>query len=98
MPRSPDQAAFPELTAAQALRLRSYGVEQAIAVGDTVFQAGDPSGDLILVDEGAIDIVRPATVDAPEETIVRHGAGRFLGEMNMLTDQTIYLTARVVEP
>jgi thioredoxin reductase (NADPH) len=92
------QAAFPRLDPAQILRLRSYGVEQAIAVGDTVFQAGDRSGDLILIDEGAIDIVRPATLDAPEESIVRHGAGRFLGEMNMLTDQTVYLTARVVEP
>ncbi|MDP9220177.1 MAG: FAD-dependent oxidoreductase [Actinomycetota bacterium] len=91
------QSAFPQLTPAQIERLRSYGVPQDVAVGDTVFQAGDTSSDLILVDEGAIDIVRPATVDAPEETIVQHGAGRFLGEMNMLTDQTVYLTARVVE-
>jgi thioredoxin reductase (NADPH) len=92
------QAAFPQLSPVQIQRLQSYGVEQPVAAGDIVFQAGDTSIDLILVDEGAIDIVRPATVDAPEETIVRHGPGRFLGELNMLNDQTIYLTGRVVEP
>ena len=91
------QGALPQLSPAQFRRLQTYGAEQLVAVGDTVFQAGDTSVDLILVDEGAIDIVRPATADAPEETIIRHGAGRFLGELNMLNDQRIYLTGRVVE-
>lgn len=86
-----------QLTPEQVARLRSYGEEQDVSVGDTVFRAGDPSSDLILVDEGAVDIIRPATVDAPEEAIVRHGPGRFLGEMNLLTEQTVYLTARVAE-
>jgi thioredoxin reductase (NADPH) len=86
-----------QLSPEQVLRLRSYGVAQQVSVGDTVFRAGDSSSDLILVDEGAIDIFRPATVDAPVETIVRHGPGRFLGEMNLLTEQTVYLTARVAE-
>ncbi len=88
--------AFPVLTDRQLERLRRYGVAQEIRVGETVFQAGDATGDLVLVDEGAVAIVRPATYGSPEELIVQHGAGRFLGEMNMLTNQTLFLTGRVV--
>jgi thioredoxin reductase (NADPH) len=89
--------AFPELTTAELARLRAYGAAEQVAVGDAVFQAGDTSYDLIVIDEGVIDIVRPATRDAPEDTVVRHRAGRFLGELNLLTGQIAYLTARVVE-
>ncbi|MDI1289080.1 MAG: FAD-dependent oxidoreductase, partial [bacterium] len=89
-------AAFPVLTDGQIDRLRRYGVAQEIRAGEIVFRAGDATGDLILIDDGTIEIVRPATIDSPEESVVEHGAGRFLGEMNMLTNQTLYLTARVV--
>ena len=33
----------------------------------------------------------------PEESLVRFGPGSFLGELNMLTGQAVYLIARVVE-
>lgn len=66
-------------------------------MGDTVFRAGDAASDFVVIDEGVIDIVRPATRNEPEETIVQHGPGRFLGELAMLTGQTLYLTGRVVE-
>jgi len=89
--------AFPDLTAAQRARLGAFGTEAEIAVGGFVFRAGDTSIDLVVIDEGVVEIVRPATQDAPEEVIVRHGPGRFLGEMSMLTGQTLYLSGRVVE-
>jgi thioredoxin reductase (NADPH) len=66
-------------------------------VGDELFQAGDPEHDLVLIERGVVVLVRPATHDAAEEILVRDGAGRFLGELNLLTGQAIYLTARVVE-
>jgi thioredoxin reductase (NADPH) len=91
-------AAFPDLTPAQFARLTAYGTPEDVAVDDTVFRAGDTTIDLIVVEEGTVAIVRPATRDAPEEEIVRHGPGRFLGELSMLTGQTVYLTGRVVEP
>ncbi len=43
-------------------------------------------------------MVRAATRDAPEASLVRHGPGAFVGELSLLTGQTTYLTARVVEP
>src|SRR5207237_9197186 len=49
-------------------------------------------------DEGIVEVVQPATHEAPEETVMRFGPGSFLGELNMLTGQAVYLLARVVEP
>jgi CRP-like cAMP-binding protein len=89
--------AFPRLTTEQLVRLRSYGTAQDVAVGDTVFQAGDKSMDLVVIDEGKVDIVRPPTHERPEEVVASHGAGRFLGELTLLTGQVAYLTGRVVE-
>jgi thioredoxin reductase (NADPH) len=43
--------AFPTLTTEQLVRLRSYGTAQDVAVGDTVFQAGGKSIDLVVIDE-----------------------------------------------
>ena len=95
-PTAADEA-FPTLTTEQLVRLRSYGTPQEVAVGDTVFKAGDTSIDLVVIDEGTVDIVRPPTHERPEEVVASHGAGRFLGELTMLTGQVAYLTARVVE-
>ena len=65
-------------------------------MGDVLFRAGDDSSDFLVVLEGAVDIVRP---DVDGETLITtHVAGRFLGELNMLTGQRLYLTARVSEP
>ncbi len=36
--------------------------------------------------------------DGEERVITRHGPGRFLGELSLLTGQRAYLSARVVEP
>jgi thioredoxin reductase (NADPH) len=44
-----------------------------------------------------IELVRPATADAPEAVVIRHGPGRFVGELNLLTGQAAFLNARVAE-
>ena len=49
-----------------------------------------------MVVSGAVDIVIHA--DGEERVITRHGAGRFLGELNMLTGLRVFVSARVVEP
>jgi thioredoxin reductase (NADPH) len=93
-----DLDAFPTLAPAQqeALIQRAYARDEVI-VGDTLFEAGDRNYDFILIESGEVDIVRQATPDAPEEVVAHHGAGRFLGELNMLTGQSAYLTGRVRE-
>ena len=75
--------------------LAEFGEERAVEVGDVLFRAGDDSSDFLVVLEGAVDIIRP-DVDG-ESLVTTHVAGRFLGELNMLTGQRLYLTARVSE-
>ncbi|WP_406831709.1 FAD-dependent oxidoreductase [Pedococcus sp. KACC 23699] len=65
-------------------------------MGDIVFRPGDPAYDLIVIESGRIEIVSPSTHDESEAPIASYGAGGFLGELNLLTGQTAYLTARVV--
>jgi thioredoxin reductase (NADPH) len=93
-----EAVAYPRLSEQQLTRLRAYGSPEPVSVGDEVFTAGDPSYDLIVVDSGAIEVIRPATLDAPEVSLVRHGPGAFVGELGLLTGQATYLTGRVVEP
>jgi thioredoxin reductase (NADPH) len=86
-------AAAPVLGPEALDELARVGEERAVAVGDVLFRAGDESYDFFVVLEGAVDIVRP---DVEGETLITtHPAGRFLGELNMVTGQRLYLTARV---
>jgi thioredoxin reductase (NADPH) len=92
-----EREAFPDLTEAQLGSLRARSTAEDVVVGDVLFHAGDREYDFILIDSGAVEIVRLKTPDAPEEVVAVHPAGRFLGELNMLTGQRAYLTGRVSE-
>jgi len=88
----PDPAA-PTLDAEALAELAAFGEERVVEVGDVLFRAGDESLEFLVVLEGAVDIIRP---DLEGETLLTtHVAGRFLGELNMVTGQRLYLTARV---
>ena len=90
-------AAFPRLTEAQFARLTSFGDPETVEAGEVLYGPGDPTYDLIVMEDATVEIVQPATRDAPEESLVRFGPGAFLGELNLLTGQAVYLIARVVE-
>src|SRR5689334_2313082 len=83
----------PTLTAAQLSTLRELGEERSAEVGDVLFRVGDETYPFIVIFEGEV-----AIVDAVGNEITRHGAGRFLGELNLLSGQTVFLTAVVTAP
>jgi thioredoxin reductase (NADPH) len=85
------------LSDAQLARLRSYGTPQTVAPGDVLYGPGDASYDLIVTEDATVEIVQPVTREAPEESLVSFGPGTFLGELNLLTGQAVYLIARVTE-
>ncbi|RFA10286.1 hypothetical protein B7R54_14515 [Subtercola boreus] len=85
-------------TAEQLLRISAYGVQQPLSEGDMVFLAGQLSPDLIVIIEGGVDLVQAATVGAPEEVLARFGPGEFVGELNLLTGQRIFVSGRVTKP
>ena len=85
--------ASPLLSPSQLATLAEHGEERTASVGDVLYRVGDESYPLIAILEGEV-----AILDAADNEIVRHGASKFLGEMNLLTGQTVFLTAVVTEP
>ena len=83
----------PVLSDAQLATLAEHGEERTAEVGETLFQVGDRTYPFIAIVEGEASIR-----DADGREIVRHGASGFLGEMNLLTGQTVFLTAVVTKP
>jgi thioredoxin reductase (NADPH) len=73
--------------------LAEHGEERTAEVGETLFQIGDQSYPFVAILEGEV-----AVTDAAGQEIVRHGASGFLGEMNLLSGQTVFLTAVVTKP
>lgn len=85
----------PTLSDEQWARLRAYGSPQATRAGDVLFHAGEPVGEMILIESGGVEILRPVTSGQKEVVVARYGEREFSGELNLLTGQAAYLSARV---
>src|SRR5919112_4377619 len=83
----------PTLREDQIEILRRYWQKRKTEVGDVLFRAGDTQNDFIVILEGQVEVVDDFAGGA--RTIGVFLAGRFLGELNMLTGQAMYLTAVV---
>ena len=83
----------PVLSASQLAKLASVGEERTAAVGDVLYRIGDERYPFVAILEG-----EAAVLDSAGDEIVRHGASGFLGELNLMTGQTVYLTAVVTQP
>ena len=80
----------PALSPSQQARLRALGEERTARVGEVLYGVGDPTYPFIAIVDGEVSIV-----DAAGHEIVRHGPSGFLGEMNLLTGQTVFVSAVV---
>jgi thioredoxin reductase (NADPH) len=85
--------AIPSLSASQLATLAAAGEQRRAGVGDVLFTVGDATYPFIAIREGEV-----AILDAAGKEIVRHGASSFLGELNLLSGQTVFLTAVVTKP
>jgi thioredoxin reductase (NADPH) len=87
------QPASRVLSSSQLTTLREHGEERTADVGEKLYEIGDATYPLIAIVEG-----EAAVLDASGQEIVRHGPSGFLGEINLLSGQTVFLTAVVTEP
>jgi thioredoxin reductase (NADPH) len=83
----------PTLSASQLATLAGLGDERTAEVGDVLYRVGDRSYPFIAILEG-----EAAILDAAGNEIVRHGTSGFLGELNLLSGQTVFVTAVVTQP
>ena len=72
--------------------LPELGEERTAEVGDVLYRVGDHRYPFIAILEG-----EAAIFDASGNEIIRHGASGFLGEINLLSGQTVFLTAVVTQ-
>src|SRR5947209_2434964 len=96
MPRSSSPVApppSPTLSTSQLARLAELGEERTANAGDLLYRVGDRDYPFMAILEGEV-----AILDAAGNEIVRHGASSFLGELNLISGQTVFLTAVVTKP
>jgi len=81
------------LSSTQLATLAEHGEERTAAVGDRLYEIGDHRYPFIAIIEG-----EAAVLDSAGREIVRHGASGFLGEINLLSGQTVFVTTVVTQP
>ncbi|NEK59409.1 Na+/H+ antiporter NhaA [Geodermatophilus sabuli] len=98
LPETPDRdGAFPRLTDEQLALLERHGSRRRCEPGDTLFREGDPGYDFHVVLSGAVAIVEDHG-RADQRVISVHGQRRFLGELDLFSDDPVSLTALVIRP
>ena len=83
----------PALSPTQLAKIGERGEERSADVGDVLFQVGDDRYPFVAILEGEV-----AMLDGAGNEIVRQGRSNFLGELNLLSGQSAFLTAEVTQP
>jgi thioredoxin reductase (NADPH) len=81
------------LSSTQLALLAERGEELTAEVGEKLYEIGDATYPFIAILEGEV-----AVLDGAGHEIVRHGASGFLGEVNLLSGQSVFVTALVTQP
>jgi thioredoxin reductase (NADPH) len=92
---SENTEAFPLLRAADIALVLKHGTRRPITVGEYLFRQGDETYEFYVVLSGAVEIIVHA--DGTDRVLARHGPGRFVGELNLVTGLRLFVSARVVE-
>src|ERR1700761_2735483 len=83
----------PTLSPSQLAELAAAGEERTADVGEVLYQVGDREYPFIAIIEG-----EAAILDAAGNEIIRHGPSGFIGELNLLSGQTVFVTAVASKP
>jgi thioredoxin reductase (NADPH) len=81
------------LSPSQLAALAEIGEERSASVGELLYKVGDRTYPFVAILEGEV-----AIIDAAGNELVRHGPSGFLGELNLLSGQTVFVNALVAEP
>src|SRR6266851_5302327 len=95
-PEADDAVLFPTLADSELAVLAALGTRRPVAVGEYLYREGDPTYDFYVILSGVVEVAVHS--DGEERIINRQGPGRFLGELNLLTGERVYLSAHIVEP
>jgi thioredoxin reductase (NADPH) len=85
--------ASPRLSPSQLAALAEIGEERSAPAGELLYRVGDRTYPFIAILEGEV-----AILDTAGNELIRHGPSSFLGELNLLSGQTVFVSAFVIEP
>jgi thioredoxin reductase (NADPH) len=96
-PETPDDdGAYPRLGELQIDALSRDGERRRTEAGEVLFRQGERDYDFFVVLEGKVLV---CDGDGPDARVIAvHGAGRFLGELSLLSRQAAFFTAVGAEP
>jgi thioredoxin reductase (NADPH) len=83
----------PPLSPAQLAALAEIGEVRSAPAGEVLYRIGDRTYPFIALLEGEV-----AVIDGAGNELVRHGASGFLGELNLLSGQTVFLNVVATKP
>ena len=84
--------ASPLLSPSQLAALAEIGEERSAPAGELLYRVGDRTYPFVAILEGEV-----AIIDAAGNEIIRQGPSGFLGELNLLSGQTVLVSALVLE-
>ena len=82
--------ASPLLSPSQLAALAAIGEERSAPIGELLYRVGDRTYPFIAILEGEV-----AIIDAVGNELIRQGPSGFLGELNLLSGQTVFVNALV---
>ncbi len=85
--------ASPLLSPSQLTALAEIGEERSAPVGELLYRVGDRTYPFVAILEGEVTII-----DAAGNELIRQGPSGFLGELNLLSGQTVFVSALVTAP
>jgi thioredoxin reductase (NADPH) len=85
-----DAIAFPHLTESDIASLRTMAESCSFEDGETIFRAGDAELDLYVIEDGAVEILNPSDGN---RSVVTHGPGSFIGDIDLFTRRPVIVTA-----
>lgn len=94
---TPDlHGAYPRLSEHQITRLAASGERRPTRAGDVLYREGEMQPHFLVILSGMVALVEDLGGD--EHVLGLHGAGRFLGEISLLTGEAAFVSAVVREP
>ena len=87
--------AFPTLTEAQIARIEPHGTRRSVERGEVLIETGAHNTRFFVIIRGEIQVVR--NENDVETLVTVHTAGKFTGEVNMLSGRRSLVTVRVTE-
>ena len=93
---SPDlYGAYPRLSDDQIGVLSAVGDRRPVKRGEVLYREGDGNCDFFVILDGKVAVTEESSDE--ERLIGIHGPRRFLGELGLVTGQSVFVTAVVVE-